>query len=160
LKSLDNVPGKQRSRDSDGSKNKKYFRRLSEQDAALCRGHIICVIEPQDGRFWNELTMPALLGNSDRGACSYCYRMPHNTRAVFSSGWQYPGGRFETKNGRVSYQRPCKPGSASVYKDLAQPVNKVPIVDLVFKYGLHSIPRIMMGYNAPGASTLLFVGVG
>ena len=62
--------------------------------------------------------------------------MPHNTRAVFSSGWQYPGGRFETKNGRVSYQRPCKTGSASVYKDLAQPVNKVPIVDLVFKYGL------------------------
>jgi hypothetical protein len=50
LISLDNVSGKQRSRDSDGSENKKYFRRLSEQDAALCRGHIICLIEAQDGR--------------------------------------------------------------------------------------------------------------
>ena len=36
----------------------------------------------------------------------------------------------------ISYQRPCKTGSASVYKNLAQPINKVPIVDLVFKYGL------------------------
>jgi hypothetical protein len=36
----------------------------------------------------------------------------------------------------ISYQRPYKTGSASVYKNLAQPVNKVPIVHLVFKYGL------------------------
>ena len=34
------------------------------------------------------------------------------------------------------YQRPCKTDSASFYKNLTQPVNKVPIVDLVFKYGL------------------------
>ena len=40
------------------------------------------------------------------------------------------------KMGVISYQRPCKTGSASFYKNLAQPVNKVPIVDLVFKYGL------------------------
>jgi hypothetical protein len=38
--------------------------------------------------------------------------------------------------GRGKVQRPCKTGSASVYKNLAQPVNKVPIVDLVLKYGL------------------------
>jgi hypothetical protein len=38
--------------------------------------------------------------------------------------------------GVISYQRPCKTGSASVYKNLAQPVNKGRIVDLVFKYGL------------------------
>ena len=36
----------------------------------------------------------------------------------------------------ISYQRPCKTVSASFYKNLAQPVNKVRIVDLVFKYGL------------------------
>ena len=42
----------------------------------------------------------------------------------------------ERKLGVISYQRPCKTGSASVYKNLAQPVNKVPIIDLVFKYGL------------------------
>ena len=43
--------------------------------------------------------------------------------------------------GRGKVQRPCKTGSASVYKNLAQPVNKVPIVDLVLKYGLRSIPQ-------------------
>jgi hypothetical protein len=40
------------------------------------------------------------------------------------------------KMGVISYQRPRKTGSASIYKNLAQPANKVPIVDLVFKYGL------------------------
>jgi hypothetical protein len=40
------------------------------------------------------------------------------------------------KMGVISYQRPGKTGSASVYKNLAQPVNKVPIANLVFKYGL------------------------
>jgi hypothetical protein len=40
------------------------------------------------------------------------------------------------KMGVISYQRPCKTGSASFYNNLAQPVNKVPIVDLIFKYGL------------------------
>jgi len=40
------------------------------------------------------------------------------------------------KMGVISYQRPCKTGSASVYKNFAQTVNKVRIVDLVFKYGL------------------------
>ena len=40
------------------------------------------------------------------------------------------------KMGVISYQRPCKTGSVNFYKNLAQPVNKVPIVDLVFKYGL------------------------
>ena len=40
------------------------------------------------------------------------------------------------KMGAISYQHPCKTGSASFYKNLAQPVNKAPIVDLVFKYGL------------------------
>jgi hypothetical protein len=38
--------------------------------------------------------------------------------------------------GVISYQRPLKTGSANVYKNVAQPVNKVGIVDLVFKYGL------------------------
>jgi hypothetical protein len=38
--------------------------------------------------------------------------------------------------GVISYQRPCKTVSASFYKNLAQPVNKVRIIDLVFKYGL------------------------
>jgi hypothetical protein len=54
LKSLDNVSGKKRSRDSDGSKIEKYFRGLSEQDAALCRVQIIRVIKPQDDRFWKS----------------------------------------------------------------------------------------------------------
>jgi hypothetical protein len=40
------------------------------------------------------------------------------------------------KMGVISYQCPYKTGSARVYKNLAQPVNKVRIVDLVFKYGL------------------------
>ena len=44
--------------------------------------------------------------------------------------------------GVIIYQRPCKTGSASVYKNLAQLVNKVPIVDLVFKYGI--------AFNPPG----------
>ena len=49
---------------------------------------------------------------------------------------------FSTFNYRLPYggrgkaQRPCKTGSASDYKNLAPPGNKVPIVDLVFKYGL------------------------
>ena len=38
--------------------------------------------------------------------------------------------------GRGKVQRSCKTGSTSVYKNLAQPVNKVPIVQLVCKYGL------------------------
>jgi hypothetical protein len=40
----------------------------------------------------------------------------------------------------ICYQYPCKTGSAGVYKNLAQPVNKVLIVDLVFKYGLELYP--------------------
>ena len=39
--------------------------------------------------------------------------------------------------GVISYQRPRKTGSVSVYKNLAQPVNKV---DLVSKYGLEINP--------------------
>ena len=64
------------------------------------------------------------------------------------------------KMGVISYQRPCKTGSASVYKNLAQPVNKVPIVDLVFKYGLALNPpdndvvqcsgRIYSGFSRHG----------
>jgi hypothetical protein len=38
--------------------------------------------------------------------------------------------------GVISYRRPFKTVSASFYKNLAQPINKVRIVDLVFKYGL------------------------
>lgn len=38
--------------------------------------------------------------------------------------------------GVISYQRPCKTVSSSFYKNLAQPVNKVRVVDLVFKYAL------------------------
>jgi len=52
----------------------------------------------------------------------------------------------------ISYQRPCKTGSASLYKNLAQPVNKVRIVDLVFKYGLALNP----GYGFLLVMTLLF----
>ena len=36
----------------------------------------------------------------------------------------------------IGQQCPCITGSASDYKNLAPPGNKVPIVDLVFKYGL------------------------
>ncbi len=64
------------------------------------------------------------------------------------------------KMGVISYQRPCKTGSASFYKNLAQPVNKVPIVDLVFKYGLAVNPpdndvvqcsgRIYSGFSRHG----------
>ena len=60
----------------------------------------------------------------------------------------------------ISYQRPCKTGSASVYKNLAQPVNKVPLVDLIFKYGLALNPpdndvvqfsrRIYSGFSRHG----------
>ena len=52
----------------------------------------------------------------------------------------------------ISYQRPCKTGSASFYKNLAQPVNKVRIVDLVFKYGFALNP----GYGFRLVMTLLF----
>ncbi len=61
--------------------------------------------------------------------------------------------------GVISYKRPCKTGSASFYKNLAQPVNIVPVVDLVFKYGLELNPRIMMWRDAPGVSTLAFRGM-
>ena len=64
------------------------------------------------------------------------------------------------KMGVISYQRPCKTGIASFYKNLAQPVNKVPIVDLVLKYGLALNPqdndvvqcseRIYSGFSGPG----------
>ena len=67
--------------------------------------------------------------------------------------------------GRGKAQRPCKTGSASVYKNLAQPVNKVRIVDLVFKYGLALNPpdndvvqcsgRIYSGFSRHG-NTLTF----
>jgi hypothetical protein len=50
-------------------------------------------------------------------------------------------------------------GSVSFYKNLAQPVNKVPIVDLVFKYGLALNPPDNDG-NASGVSTLAFRGMG
>ena len=36
----------------------------------------------------------------------------------------------------IIYQRPSKTGSASVYKNLSQPVDKASIVYLVYKYGL------------------------
>jgi hypothetical protein len=93
VKSIDNIPGKKRPRDSDGSKIEEYFRGLSEQDAA----------QPV-----SSLRMTVEIG-------------------------AIPGLK---KMGVISYQRPCKTGNVSVYKNLAQPVNKVPIVDLVFKYGL------------------------
>ncbi len=93
MKSIDNVPGKKRTRDSDESKIEKYFCGLSEQDAA----------QPV-----SSLSMTVEIGTI--------------------TGLKIMGV--------ISYQRPCKTGSDSVYKNLAQPVNKVPIVDLVFKYGL------------------------
>ncbi len=46
--------------------------------------------------------------------------------------------------GAICYQRPCKTGSVSVYKNPAQPVNKVSIVDLVFKNEFFFIFLIIM----------------
>ena len=65
------------------------------------------------------------------------------------------------KMGVLCSQRPCKTIRASFYKNLAQPVNKGPIVDLVFKYGLALYPpdndvvqcsgRIYSGFSRYGA---------
>jgi len=81
VKSIDNVPGKKRTRDSDESKIEKYFCGLSEQDA------------PQSV---SSHSMTVEIGTI--------------------TGLK--------KMGVISYQRPCKTGSDSVYKNPAQPVNK------------------------------------
>jgi hypothetical protein len=62
--------------------------------------------------------------------------------------------------GVISYQRPCITISASVYKDLAQPVNKVSIVDLAFKYGLALNPPDNDVVQCSGRIYSAFQGMG